>query len=1490
MRSKSRSHSWFRDGTSTEGARVSGSLAERAAQVVVRAAIRYVLLALACLLPSTLTAQSCTTFDPPCPANQPPSVSIQPLSASAWSVSQIDVTIYVADDRDLDAGSWQVTLAGATDATGHGFPLVFNSGAQAQASNRISLQSGSGNIVIARICDEAGLCAADTASYTYNPPPPAPQKATPVLSLAPHHGELRDASRCADCLGATMSYATPAYMSLDAPRSVALLYSSAHARPRALVQVDAFDNSLTPPSHMSLRLRWPDQSYASLTTGGTEVFYSASNDTNRLAAQLAADTLLTGAYDLTAVVRSWWGAEWREATIPVRILVVNEVASELGWGWTMPGLQRLRVRTSDNAIVLTEGDGSILFFARQSCDGSGNCAYLSPDGDFSELRYTTSSGKYTRRAPDGVVATFDGSGRLESIADRFGNVTTFGHTAGQLTSVTDPAGKVITLGYGVNGIYGAPGRLAWIRDPAGRTTDIRYDAAGNVSAIRDPDGVEGLRASYDGDHRVISQWDRTNAQTDFAYDVYGGLASVTAPQVSTTDAGVVRLVTVLRSLPAAVLPASGRGGSAANAGLRVHPDSAWISETSPRGASSRMRVDRFGSPVLLEERDPRGVMHMTRWSYDSKGRLTSQATAKGATSTYRWTGPDVVEMNEPSAGRRIELAYEAAYHQVSEIRQNGTLILRNFYGVNGRLDSAKVDTAFTRYTYDGRGRILTMTDPEGHRTTMVYQTTGFQNTQSITVPGGSGGSARTSYSHDAYGRVQSATDQTNRTVSFGYDLLNRKTRSVGFVADTTLLSYDDPNRTFSITDAKGHIYRTVRNGVRWVDTRTDPRGGVERFAYDRNGNLTRYTNRRGGVVSFSYDSLDRVLTRVADGQTTTFSYDTAQRWVAVSNAESTDTLRTDAEGRPDEAISVRAGQRTVVRTSYDYEGMKNAIILQGSWGQDTVEYGFTSTGRVRYLKDLVATFGTLVDHDEDDLRSRVRLPTGTGSLTRMEVSTAHTAAHAPSRITYTQGADQTLGRRYGYDELSRITRITSGAPNANPEGADRNEIVRSVTYDAGGRISGYSDVRYREVNGGTICPDPHDFSSCYKEIITETTTLRAATYTYDKVGNRSDRSAVTEATSNRVTSVDGYTISYDADGNITRKLKAGVWDQTFVWNSLAQLTQVTTNGIVTTFGYDGWGRRVRKTTAGTNRRYVHDGDDLVAELDGSGNPILEYAFYPGTDRPHSVRRRSDGAIFYYATELPGHVAGLVSATNQIVNKYEYTPFGEVISATEGVAQPLRFTAREYDAESKLYYYRARYYDPHLSRFVSEDPIGLEGGINPYVYASNDPVNRTDPLGLDDCVSVKTFIIETDGSKRTTWTRICRGGGSVIGQILDWAATIGVGSGSAFWGGGVFATPAAVLRRASMGPDIGLTVARIREENRWQFRGCPIQVNFRDDRLMQHGTLYRLSSRTEADDGAALYSGDIIDNSWSPPRLFVLAFGRVSCQTGAGFFAGGYYQP
>ncbi len=101
--------------------------------------------------------------------------------------------------------------------------------------------------------------------------------------------------------------------------------------------------------------------------------------------------------------------------------------------------------------------------------------------------------------------------------------------------------------------------------------------------------------------------------------------------------------------------------------------------------------------------------------------------------------------------------------------------------------------------------------------------------------------------------------------------------------------------------------------------------------------------------------------------------------------------------------------------------------------------------------------------------------------------------------------------------------------------------------------------------------------------------------------------------------------------------------------------------------------------------------------------------------------------------------GLFNASNQLVNRYRFKPFGGREAASEQVPNALQYTARHWDPDTGLYQNRNRWYDPHLGRFISEDPIGLAGGINKYAYAGNNPVDNTDPFGL--CVNNNAAVVE-----------------------------------------------------------------------------------------------------------------------------------------------------
>jgi YD repeat-containing protein len=212
------------------------------------------------------------------------------------------------------------------------------------------------------------------------------------------------------------------------------------------------------------------------------------------------------------------------------------------------------------------------------------------------------------------------------------------------------------------------------------------------------------------------------------------------------------------------------------------------------------------------------------------------------------------------------------------------------------------------------------------------------------------------------------------------------------------------------------------------------------------------------------------------------------------------------------------------------------------------------------------------------------------------------------------------------------------------------------------------------------------------------TTLAQASYAYDSVGNRTDLGATLIA-GNRLTAFNGYALTYDSAGRLFHKSKTG-FDQYLYWNSLGRLDSAKTNGALVKYGYDPQGRRVRRATSTQTLYFIHDGAQVIAEVDSAtGTRQKVYTYYPGADRPHSVIQA--GKTYYYIQELQGSgsILGLIDTAGTIKNRYGYAPWGALEDSSELVANPMRFTAREWDSATMLYYYRARYYDPVLGRFI-----------------------------------------------------------------------------------------------------------------------------------------------------------------------------------------------
>lgn len=117
-----------------------------------------------------------------------------------------------------------------------------------------------------------------------------------------------------------------------------------------------------------------------------------------------------------------------------------------------------------------------------------------------------------------------------------------------------------------------------------------------------------------------------------------------------------------------------------------------------------------------------------------------------------------------------------------------------------------------------------------------------------------------------------------------------------------------------------------------------------------------------------------------------------------------------------------------------------------------------------------------------------------------------------------------------------------------------------------------------------------------------------------------------------------------------------------------------------------------------------------------------------------------GQSYSYHFDAVGNTIALTDASETIVNTYSYSPYGQIVNQGEGIPQPFKYVG-QYGVMAEpdsLYYMRARYYDPGTGRFISEDPAGLDAGVNLYAYAGGNPVLFSDPSGL--CPNCITGIV------------------------------------------------------------------------------------------------------------------------------------------------------
>ena len=318
----------------------------------------------------------------------------------------------------------------------------------------------------------------------------------------------------------------------------------------------------------------------------------------------------------------------------------------------------------------------------------------------------------------------------------------------------------------------------------------------------------------------------------------------------------------------------------------------------------------------------------------------------------------------------------------------------------------------------------------------------------------------------------------------------------------------------------------------------------------------------------------------------------------------------------------------------------------------------------------------------------------------------HDNANRLSSRTYPNGVNTT----YEYDGMSRLTRLKDVSSTATL-------FDRQYSYNSANQISQIVEPSLSRVFG-------YDNT----DRLTSVTGGSSENYVFDSVGNRTSShrsSSYGYQPFNKIASTQTATYRSDPNGNMVQKSEgSNFWRYTFDHEN--RLAVAATRKQTVRYVYDALGRRVRRGIAGgkENTKFTYDGLDVM--LDDNSGTLTKYLNGQGVD--NKLRSQTGSSVNYFLSDHLGSTNGLTNSSGSVTASNSYDSFGNTTNAS--FPSRYQFTGREFDNFTGLQFSRARFYDPNLGRFISEDPIGFSGGdINLYGYVRNNPLNLTDPEGL-----------------------------------------------------------------------------------------------------------------------------------------------------------------
>jgi len=534
-----------------------------------------------------------------------------------------------------------------------------------------------------------------------------------------------------------------------------------------------------------------------------------------------------------------------------------------------------------------------------------------------------------------------------------------------------------------------------------------------------------------------------------------------------------------------------------------------------------------------------------------------------------------------------------------------------------------------------------------------------------------------------------------------YTLWNSPGVATRRIGAREIFEYDHHRRLTALVDGNGS--RTEFCYGRWTgpDARIDPNGAVETYTYSDKGALCQIATATSSVDVECDDKGRPLVMKFGDGTEVSCQYDEAGHATESKIGEYSCKTAPDDAGR----LAMEQNGEDVLEYSYDKAGRLASMTYPTG---EKIEYEWDADSRLTLVRDWDGGEHVL-DYIEHDRGFNLRAPNGLTTFVTLNV------LGFAEGIAVASDANSLLTLAYTYDQEDRVAIQRDNAFGD-----------RSFRYDVEGQLL-------------TTTFQNHAMNESFE---------------YDAAGNPLHLSGKTTRfdAANQMLSYGHGRMAYDDRGNlVAMETEKGILQFKYDGRKLLISAELPGAGI-TTYDYDGYGRRIRKTRKGVVVEFVWAGEQLIGEITKIGDTVVrrDYLYMPGTFTPLAMR--TEDKIYSYHTDHLGSPRLLSAPDGSIVWAADYSSFGQARVSCSTVENPLRAPGQYFDSETGMHYNRFRYYSPSMGRYVSRDPLGLLAGSNLYQYAANNPINRIDPLGLLSTGSVVSDVLKQAAPDVTSFVK------------------------------------------------------------------------------------------------------------------------------------------